>query len=329
MKKRGAVLKRFFLCVFAFLLCLTVAACAQNRPRESASESGSSADTSPQESSFVPPPKHIFTGTERFDNRTLQNGDNKMSDADGPAYCVYSKKGFQGACMDLQLSDIELNIFKPDGTHVNAYLFLGADVYDASGNWVNCADAGLCYSGTDGWHVFYNLYSVADPANTNTWYESKRRLPADCDYRLTFDCAKREGYATLTVFNLTEGKLADRISFELQYAETDGSNTAFLTNFALDYPEELRKDPSGNPSDDWAQVTLYNTDQGIYMRNIGVYNAALIQNGTQIPWTTETTQNRGIWPDASVSEIDYPCTSVHHADGDTAYIVDLDMNRKR
>ena len=48
--------------------------------------------------------EYIFNGTETFSNLTLANGSNKMGDADWPAYCVYSKKGYNKASMDIELS---------------------------------------------------------------------------------------------------------------------------------------------------------------------------------------------------------------------------------
>lgn len=252
-----------------------------------------------------------------------------MGDQDGPAYCVYSKQGYTAVSMVLELSQLDLNIYRQDQPHrhVNAYIFLGADTYDPeTGNWMNCADAGLVYSGSNGWHIFYNLFTCADPEQTPTWYESEISLNAEHDYRLSLNVSHRDGRATLSVYDLNIGVTADRISFELYGAKKDGSNVSFLTNFALDYPENLRLDTTGAPSTDWVEITRYNTDQGIYLKNIRVHDCTLYQGETAIAWTTKHTQNRGIWPDADISKLDYPCTTIRNAIENTEYIVDLDLN---
>ena len=269
---------------------------------------------------------YIFKGTETFNNLTLANGNNKMGDADGPAYCVYSKKGYNEASMDIELSKIDLNIYREGGKHVNAYIFLGVDIYNGN-YWANCADAGLVYSGSNGWHIFYNMYSCEDPQNTNTWYESSITLSSRCDYRMTLDSSNEDGKATLTIYNLTTDKIADKVTFELQYAKKDVSNTSYLTDFALDYPGNIKNDTNGNPSDDWVEITLHNTDRGIYMKNIRVTNCKLYKGEDEFDWTNDVTENRGIWPDASIKKIDYPCTVIKNATENIEYIVDLDMNR--
>ncbi len=308
-----------------FFLCILLCSCESETID---TFSLSSAETSSASVSETKQP-YLFTGTESFSNLTMENGGHKMGDDDGPAYCVYSKLGYNGASIEIELSELELNIYREDLQHVNAYLFLGVDIYDPTdGYWVNCADAGLVYSGNDGWHIFYNLYTCANPQSTNTWYESGKRLRSDHDYRLTMDSSSSDGMATLTVYDLTSDTIADYVTFELQYARKDGSNTAYLTDFALDYPDELKKDTSGNPSENnWIEITLYNTDCGMYMRNIRVKDCTLYQNGEAIDWTVEVTENRGIWPDASIQGIDYPCTIIRSATENMEYIVDLDLNR--
>ena len=270
--------------------------------------------------------EYIFEGTETFNNLTLANGTNKMGDADGPAYCVYSKKGYNKASMDIELSKINLNIYREGGKHVNAYMFLGVDIYNGN-YWVNCADAGLVYSGSNGWHIFYNMYSCENPETTNTWYESRVTLSSRCDYRMTLDSSIDDGKATLTIYNLTTNKVADSVTFELQHAKKDGSNTSYLTDFALDYPPNIKNDTAGKPTDDWVEITLHNSDRGIYMKNIRVKNCKLYKGESEYDWTNEVTQNRGIWPDSSIKKIDYPCTIIRNATENMEYIVDLDMNR--
>ncbi len=315
-------MKRF--CIFILIL-LTVSACGGcgNEVTGETSKDGALSETVSETQKA-----HEFNGNGHFDNLSMRNGQNKMGDTDGPAYCVYSNTGFNGASFDIQLSALKLNLFRRDAGHVNAYIFLGTDVYHPEdGYWINCVDAGLCNSG-DGWHVFYNLYSVSDPESTQTWYESGKILPADHDFRLTLDSSSANGHATLTVYDITADKKADGISFELKGAERDGSNTAYLTDFALDYPDDLKKNPSGGDSEDFAEITLYNTDCGIYMNDIRIFGAALYKDGESMPWTSERTCNRGIWPDADIAVIDYACTAVRSCISDTEYIVDLDLNRK-
>lgn len=320
-------MRRF--CIAIILICVLLTACTDVQNDVSSADpavSGVGSAVSDVTSTVHKP--HEFTGTESFNNLTMRNGEDRMGDGDGPAYCVYSNRGYNGASFDVELSQLELNLSRNDDAgHVNAYIFIGADVYHPEDNyWVNCADAGLCNMG-DGWHLFYNLYSVADPDKTLTWYESDKILPSDHDYRLTLDTSSYDGRATLIVYDLTEDKRTDRAGFQLRHAKSDGSNTAFLADFALDYPDDLKKDRSGNDSDDPTEITLYNTDRGIYMKNLRVSGAALLKDGESLDWTAERTQNRGIWPDADITAIDYACTSVRNAISNTEYIVDIDMNR--
>ena len=323
--------RKIFCCLSAWLsLCLLLAACGSDESTSTGAESGSEASSTgnaPSESVSEGTVSYVYDGEESFSNLTFSNGDGKMGDQDGPAYCVYSERGVQAASMEIELSQLELQIYREDGAHVNAYIFLGVDVYDAQdGYWKNCADAGLVYSGEDGWHVFYNLYSSSDP-NASTWYESDIRLRDDHDYRLVLDSSQKDERAVLSVFDLTTGNRVDRAIIELQYAKADGSNTAYLTDFALDFPEDTKQGVDGQPSEDWIDITLGNTDRGIYMRNLRVKNCRVTRNGVEHDWTEEQTANRGIWPDASMTGIDYECTKVRNAKENLSYIIDLDMNR--
>lgn len=314
--------RKVFGCLSALLsLCLLLGSCGEDEPAaESTSAESASGGASEDTVSYV------YDGEESFSNLTFSNGEGRMGDQDGPAYCVYSTQGVQAASMEIELSQMELQIYREDGAHVNAYIFLGVDVYDAEhGYWKNCADAGLVYSGEDGWHVFYNLYSCSDP-EASTWYESDRHLRNDHDYRLVLDSSQRDGRAVLSVYDLTANVRVDRVIFELQYAKADGSNTAYLTDFALDYPEDTMQGADGQPSEDWIDITLGNTDRGIYLRNLRLKNCRVTRGGVEYDWTTEQTANRGIWPDASMTGIDYACTRVRNAKENISYIVDLDMN---
>ncbi|PKM61737.1 MAG: hypothetical protein CVU97_06855 [Firmicutes bacterium HGW-Firmicutes-21] len=267
-------------------------------------------------------------GTPDMTNLTYDNGSGKMGDNDGPAYAIYSKKGYNKASIDVLISDIKLNnIRKSDGKHVNAYLFLGIDIYDENGNWVNCLDTGFCYTGKNGgWHLFYNLYTKKDENQVN-WYESNIILNPNHDYRLTLDSSTQDGRAMVTIYDLNDERIVDSIEFESAYSLADGSNTSYLQNFALDYPGDVKLDTSGNPSEnDFIEITLYNTDEGLYMKNITIENAMLFEGGSQHPWTDDRTQNRSLWPDCSMG-VDYAVVKVWVDTLDDSFTVSFDMNR--
>lgn len=311
--------------LLALLLCSVACTSEENESTISQTASSDTSKEASSEKSGVE--EYIYTGTEAFTNRTLKNT-LKMGDVDGPAYCVYAKSGYNKASFDVELSKIDLNIFRSDNDrqHVNAYIFMGIDVYDTTGQWwQNCIDTGIVYSSSAGWHVFYNMYLSL--TGDYGWYESTRRLNASHDYTIELDSSKEDGKCTLTVYDFTTGKKADTVTFELAYALKDGSNTAYLMNFALDYPEDIKLDTRGNPSEDWIEITYYNSDVGIKMNNIRVRNAMLFKGDDEFIWTSERTYCRGIWPDSTMG-FEYDCTSVHHINADSEFIVDLDMNRK-
>ena len=49
------------------------------------------------------------------------------------------------------------------------------------------------------------------------------------------------------------------------------------------------------------------------MKNIRVTNCKLYKWADEFDWTNDVTENRGIWPDASIKKIDYPCTVIKNA----------------
>lgn len=268
--------------------------------------------------------------TPDFTNLTYDNGSGRMADTDGPAFVVYSKKGYNKATVDIRLSNVEIqNVRKSDNKFVNAYIFLGIDIYDAEGNWMNCADAGLCYSGRNGyWHLFYNIYQPKIEG-AQSWYESKVKLNASHDYRLILDSSEEDEKVTITIYDLTENKVADSKEFGIAYSLASGENTSFLQNYALDYPDDVKFDTKGNPSeDDWPEITLYNTDQGIYMKNVQITRATLANSGNEVNWTEELTSNRGMWPDKNVA-IDYEVVKIYKDSFDTQFTVTFDMNRSK
>lgn len=264
-------------------------------------------------------------GKEAFTNLTFDNGGGKCGDADGPAYMVYSKVGYRKASMDILLSGVEMNVFREsDLLPLTAYIFLGVDVYDEGGAWINCFDAGLGYhTGKQKWTLFHNIYDV--PLTQNKWYMSSKYLDETHDYRIVLDTSQNAGWAALTVYDLTEGgREHDSVIFQTKGTKTDGSNTAFLQDYALDFPDNVKYNTSGRPvKNNWQEITLYNTDENVYMRNIQIVNATL--DGQ--PWTAEKTLNRAVWPDCTMGKIDYPVVRVSRAAYDTQLRIDFDMNR--
>lgn len=268
-------------------------------------------------------------GTPAMTNLNYDNKKGKMGDTDGPAYVVYSKKGYNKALIDVAISDISINnIRKSDKNWVNAYIFLGMDIYDDEGNWKNCLDTGFCYSGEDGgWHLFYNLYTT-ETKGARTWFESKKILKSSHDYRLTLDSSSEDGRAEVTIYDLTDNKKADSKKFEAAYALADGSNTAYLQNYALDYPDEVKCDTQGKYSnEDFVEITLYNTDENIYMDNVKVENAVIYDTNGEYDWTEEYTQNRSMWPDKNIN-IDYEVIKVWSESFDNNFTLSFDMNRQ-
>ena len=250
----------------------------------------------------------------------------KMGDNDGPAYCVYSKVGHNKASMDIAVSKIRINTVRKDGKFVNAYLFLGCDVYEGV-SWCNCFDAGLCYSGrTPAWHLFYNIYEPAEEGEKK-WFESNVKLDAAHDYRLILDTSEESQRATIVIWDITEDKKADEATFSVKKMQKSGANTAYLMDFALDFPADIRKDRSGNSTDDWGEITLFNTDEGLYMQNILVSNVKIGASGKEYEWDETRSSHRSLWPDKTVSVVDYACTKVIGEAYDHDFRVDLDMNR--
>jgi len=259
-------------------------------------------------------------------NLTYNNQGKKMGDDDGPAYVTYSKTGYNHATIDVILSEIALNTLRrTDKKNLNAYLFLGIDVYDENGCGTNCVDAGLAFTGENGaWHMFYN---VLKPSRQQIkWYESDTLLDASHDYRLILNSSEFDGRAKLQILDITNDlTVADEIEFDITGSQKDGSNTAMLQNYALDYPENICCDRQGNSSGEWDEITLYNTDQNVFMRNIKIANATLNHQ----PWTEEINSHMAMWPDNSISKIDYPVVIIRSAAAYSELLLDLEMNRMR
>lgn len=249
----------------------------------------------------------------------------KMGDTDGPAFAVYSNIGYTGASASLDLANMEINTVMENGKYINGYAFFGIDVYDKSGSWwQNCVDVGLCWSGRNGgWHVFYNMY---EPFNekTPTWYESGIILPKDDVYNMSLKLTE-DNYAVLTVEGQTNG-VKDEVRVEVKGALASGQNTAFLFNTALDYPPNTMVDRNGKYCKDFVEITLANSDKGLFLRSFHVENLMLHQSDTVSDWTNDKSSAISIWPDKAITDFDYSPTVVETSDG-TEYIIDLDMNR--
>ena len=248
----------------------------------------------------------------------------RMGDVDGPAFAVYSRVGYSGVSATLDLASMEINTVM-DRKFINGYAFFGIDVYaGTSSMWLNCVDVGLCWSGREGgWHVFYNIYDVLNKG-TPTWYESSIILPKDDIYDMSLTIVE-ENYALFTIKGRTNGA-TDEVRVEVKGAEADGCNTALLFNAALDYPPNTKIGTDGKRSEDFVDITLANTDKGLYMRNIIVDDLTLYQGETAVEWTNDKNSAVSIWPDKTKKRFDYAPTSVEIFDG-TKYIIHFDMNR--
>lgn len=262
-------------------------------------------------------------GSQSMNSRTYDNAGKFMGDSDGPAYCVYSKKGYNVASIDVLLRDVQVQIDRrSDDRILVAYIFLGMDIADENGQWKNCLDAGLQYGTAHQWHLFYSLFDASE--GQQKWYESRKMLDPTHDYRLTLDASKNNGWAELTAYDLTEGRVADSVLLQARYAYKDGHNVSFYQDYALDFPTNVKYTTAGVPSErDWEEITLYNTDQGCYLKNLRIVKATL--NGQ--PWTAADTDRRVMWPDCHNTKIDYPAVKVSLAAFDTELQLDLDMNR--
>ena len=248
----------------------------------------------------------------------------KMGDVDGPAFAVYSNVGYSGASAVLDLEGMEIKTLMEDGKFLNGYAFLGIDVYAEEGYWINCVDVGLCWSGTSGgWHIFYNMYEPVNQS-TPTWYESSKKLPKNDTYVMTLKLIEDEK-ALLTI-EAANSNFKDSVEVEVKGAKKDGSNTAFLFNVALDYPQNTKVDINGNPSEDWKDITYGNTDKGVYLKSFRACDLTLYNGETATDWTNDKNAAVSIWPDKKIG-FDYAPTEVGLFDG-TEYYINLDMNRK-
>lgn len=327
-------MKKVF-CLF-FALALTLVGCVAHIPNDMTLVPGNSpsenipehsAETSSAEETSTEESRPDFMENASYIISTLDYANTgKMGDVDGPAFAVYSNVGYTGASAVLDVGNTEINTFLPDGRFVNAYCFFGIDVYDDSATWwQNCVDVGLCWSGRlGGWHLFYNMY---EPLNegTSTWYESRVELPKDDIYDMTLTITE-ENYATLTIKGREKGA-TDSVTLEVKGARADGKNTAMLFNVALDYPGDTKVDRDGNPCEDWVEITLANSEKGLFLRNFHVWDLKLYQGDAKSDWTDGLSSAVSIWPDKAAEGFDYSPTTVGLFGG-TEYVINLDMNRE-
>lgn len=319
-------MKRINGALLTLALMLMLVGCAtaviEEHSSEYISEVSSVSDNSSEESTeaSIDPAVNAAKTISSLDYKN--NG--KMGDTDGPAFAVYSEKGYNGASVVVDLKNSEIQTKLSDGRFVNGYVFLGSDVF--SGNyWINCFDAGLCWSGVNGgWHVFYNVYGTVNES-TPSWYESSKILPKNGKYRLTLKLIADER-AELVVEGI-DNKFKDSVKIEIKGAKKNGSNTGMLFNVALDYPPDTKVDEKGSPCDDWTRITLANSDKGLYFRKLYATELTLFKFDAEEPWTDNKNSSLGLWPDKSIEGFDYSPTEVYLFDG-TEYYVNLDMNRK-
>lgn len=327
-------MKRIKCLLLIFALMLSFVGCTSDEDESFASkengESSEISEISEEESMEVSneasaeasaDPTQNASGT--LDSLNYKNN-GKMGDNDGPAFAVYSKQGYNGASVTVDIANSKIQTKLKDGRFVNGYMFLGADVF-SGGYWINCFDAGLCWSGIDGgWHIFYNVYETVNE-NTPSWYESSKKLPKNGKYVITLRFTDDE-CALLTVEGVNNN-FKDSVRIEVKGAKKDGSNTGMLFNVALDYPPNTKVDKDGNPSEDWTVITLANSDQGLYLKELHATDLKLFKNDALEPWTDEKNSSLGLWPDKSIGGFDYSPAEVYLFDG-TEYFINLDMNRK-
>ena len=263
-------------------------------------------------------------------NLGFKNSGKYAGDNDGPAYVVYSKIGYNKASYEFHMSQASINMRRnSDQKWTNSYIFLGVDVYDENEEFLNCIDAGFCYAGgSQEWHLFYNLLHTSE-SDHFSWYESSISLNPEHDYKLELDCTEKDGYATLRIYDMNDdNKLVDSAEFEVLYAKADGSNLSLYQDYAIDFPEDIKRDRTGeNYSEDWEEVVLYNTNEGIRLTNIVIKNATLYSPEGAHEWTSARTNDSFMWPSVDHKKIDYPCTRIVEQNKHSELKLDLDMNR--
>lgn len=289
--------------------------------------SGCSASHTSKSVSSSPASKQAKAQSNVWTNLTWKNNGDKVGDNDGPAYVVYSKKGYNKASQIIKVSQMKVNLVrKSDKKTLNGYAFIGMDIYNSkTEQWTNCIDAGLGFIGDTGkCHACINRYSA--PPDEPNWWESSVNLDLSHDYKLLLDASQKDEQVTLSIFDVTAGgKKVDSKTFSLYYAKADGSNIAVYQDYAMDFPENVRYDTKKKLSTDWEQITLYNTDEGMYMKNIIGSDLHLYNASGDHLWTEDCTADRFMWPDKT-NKIPYVTTTVTQLKKDNETKIDLNMN---
>lgn len=310
--------KRIFvgLCL---VLTLLFSACSSNMSTSSAaSKSTASKSTSSATASAV---------SNGNNNLEWTNSGIKDGPADGPGYSVYSNVGYNKASAVVCLSQAKTNLSrKSNKKAINAYAFLGIDVYRNGTQWANCVDAGLLRSGNDGkWHACANRYMVGP--DDNKWWESTVNLDETHDYKLVLDSSKKNEQITLQVIDVTDkNKVVDTKSFEFYYAKADGSTTSYYHCISMAFPPDICYDTKGNADcTEFQEVLKYNTNEGLYFKNIALKEATLYNASGSHSWTQECTKDRFMWP-TKANTVTYPCVTLQSVKKDYEEVVNINLN---
>ncbi len=312
MKKRISV-------IYFIVLTLLFSGCSSNISTSSASsKSAAPKSTSSTTASVM---------TTANNNLTWTNSGIKDGPSDGPGYSVYSNVGYNKASAIVCLSEAKTNLSrKSDKKAINAYAFLGIDVYRDGKQWANCVDAGLLRSGNDGkWHACANRYMV-DP-DDNKWWESTVNLDETHDYKLVLDSSKKDEQITLQVIDVTDNnKIVDTKSFEFYYSKADGSTTSYYHCISMAFPPDICCDTEGNAdSTDYEEVLKYNTNEDLYFKNATLKEAILYNASGSHSWVQSCTKDRFMWPNKPTS-ITYNCVNLTSVKQDYEEVVDINLN---
>ena len=125
-KKTIAMIAAVLACAATISGCNDKTAESQTSSANSTAQSAvwSEASSAVSETNSTEEVKELLTNLTFANKGTRQNGF-LMGDVDGPAYCVYSKVGYNKASFEVNLKDIKINLKrKSDKKHMNAYMFL-------------------------------------------------------------------------------------------------------------------------------------------------------------------------------------------------------------
>ncbi len=318
-KKGYRTMKRFIALLTMLLLAFSVSCGTADDTSDNVSNTSEVSETEDSKEEITMENARQIIKTLDYENY------GRMGDLDGPAFAVYSKVGYSACSVELDIANMEINGAMSDGKFVNGYAFLGIDVYDDTGEWVNCTDVGLCWAGADiGWHLFYNIFDTLNPS-TSSWYESPKKLPKNDTYTLKLEIVE-DNYALLTVDG-EKTNFKDSVKVEIKGAKKDGRNTAMLFNVAMDFPPDTKIDRNGNYcEDDWVEITMANTDKGACLKNLVATELKLYSGEEVFDWTDDRNDAVSIWPDKTYEGMEYSPTEIGLYDG-TKYYINLDMNR--